>query len=220
MPDVLVVCASRDREAELESMIHSVRVTSGAGVAVYLDDDNADLYGEIEGAMVTVGPQVGPCASLNALVHKHPGYKVYVAATDDCQFITRGWDKWITSAADRLGVGLIAPYHASPPALEHIGRSRMDFPCATAGWIEAMGDFCLMTGNPPGPQHFYWDVVLELVAGDRVVYATQDEMEITHGDWLPARDPAPDAVRTMIQIAFHLPGWRKKLEEAHAGNFR
>ena len=132
-------------------MIASVRSTSSAEVAVYVDRDQESLYARPD-CKLTVGDRIGPVHSLNALVKQHPGYAVYAAATDDCEFVTRDWDRWLLDRARERPVAALAPYvEGSPGAL--------DFPALTAGWIKTIGHMA-----HPTIGHFYWDLAVQIVA--------------------------------------------------------
>ena len=91
-------------------------------MAVYVDEDQKDQYAGIDKrAMLTVGKRVGQCAALNALHSNHPGYLVYGAATDDCEFMTSGWDQWVLRARESFPgrVGAISP-SISRPVIEKL----------------------------------------------------------------------------------------------------
>lgn len=169
---VLVVCATRDRSHLIGNMVDSIYATSTrADVAIYVDDDHPDDAAGVDSrATIVVGPRIGPCASLNELVRKFPGYEAYGAATDDCEFMTPGWDRWVLECC-RLapeGIALIAPRCESD--------FRMDFPWATARWIEVVGSFCGVDTH-----HYYWDVALELLGElTSIAYAKESEFSIRH----------------------------------------
>lgn len=149
---VLVVVASRNRAGSLNRMLASVARTSKAEVAIYADEDQRDFYAAFATHRLTVGPRIGPVASLNALVRNNPGFDVYAAATDDCEFETPGWDDWLLEQKFPGGIGAMAPYvEGSPGAL--------DFPAVTSRWIEAIGHL-----GHPGFRHFYWDLAIQVAA--------------------------------------------------------
>jgi hypothetical protein len=153
-------------------MIQSVLDTSTeADVAVFVDDDQREVYaGTDSRAQVVVGKRRGQCASLNALQNVHPGYLAYGAATDDCEFVTPSWDRWVIQARESFAgnVGAIAPRCEMD--------QRMDFPWFTDRWIKVAGGFC-----PVGTQHEYWDLALELVAEQvAIAYAKPGECDIVH----------------------------------------
>lgn len=181
----------------LEGLADSIAATSLlADLAVYIDDDEEEVYAEALKAAserVTVrpviGPRLGPCGSLNDLVKRNPGYNAYGAATDDCQFSTPDWDLWVLhrEAEYADGITAIAPcttVAACRTDSEVPGNpleNRMDFPWVTGRWIEVVGWLCF-----PGAYAFYWDVVVEVMGKmTRIVYATQDEFEITHEEHTP-----------------------------------
>ena len=168
---LLIVCASRGRRERLLRMVNSVRRTSLlADVAVYEDEDDPQVtrVGNDEYIQV-VGPQLGPCRSLNALVKRFPGHAAYGAATDDCTFETKDWDKWVLEQAHQYPVCAIAPYSDQPVP-------RMDFPWVTGKWVEAMGSF---TGL--GTYQAYWDVALQILGEQTCIrFARPDEFRIWH----------------------------------------
>lgn len=171
---VLIMCASRGRPHRLAKMVHSVEQTSiNADIVVYVDDDQAKDYEDVPGDFkMIVGPRMGQCRSLNHIWRKCPGYEVYGAATDDCLFDTPRWDEWVLEAKKsfRGGIGLIAPYSDS-------AVPRMDFPWATAEWVDVMGSFCLLDTH-----HSYWDVALQLVGegADAIKFAGPRDFKMWH----------------------------------------
>lgn len=159
MSKLLVAIASRGRPRLLQRAVDTIRATAHGEVrvAVYIDNDEEKLYGRLRGAVVHFGERVGPVASLNKLVDCNPGYEAYGAATDDCEFLTPGWDQWVSETAKsfRGGVGVMGPYVPESPG-------SLDFPWVTAQWYRALGYF--------GYRHFfhnYWDVALQIL-GDQV----------------------------------------------------
>ena len=204
MAKLLVMCASRSRPYHLQRMIRSVRETSTeADIAVYVDEDQAGVYPDTNPqVMVKVGKRIGQCESLNALYHAHPGYLAYGAATDDCEFTSQGWDKWVLKAIDLLpqGVGAIAPRCETD--------WRMDFPWLTEGWLKVVGEFC-----PAGTLHEYWDVVLELLAEQvGIVYARKGEFDLVHH-----AEPATDTTDNGQMLATEMAIW--VLKNAQDGRY-
>lgn len=166
------MCASRSRPKQLNRMVESVFSTSEeAAVAVYIDEDQRHEYAGIDQrVLVTVGKRVGQCAALNLLHARNAGCLAYGAATDDCEFVTPGWDRWVLRARDRFPgrLGAIAPRCDQD--------MRMDFPWFTNAWLKVTGDFC-----PLGTRHEYWDLALELVAEQvAITYAKKGEFDIVH----------------------------------------
>jgi hypothetical protein len=191
-------------------MIASLLWTSTkADLAVYVDDDQADLYAEHAlGVKVMIGPRIGPVASLNKLVEAHPGYEAYGAATDDSTFETQGWDEWILKTTrDFPGeIGVMAP--------KLRGSNRMDFPWVTAKWIEILGWFAY-----PGAYHFYWDIYVELLGegAGAIRYATEEEFYMLHDD-APTEEinvkTITDARNVLPPIALERPKLIRKLKAA------
>ena len=153
-------------------MIASLRLTSSlADVAVYIDDDQGGEYDAVNDCLKVLGPRVGQCYSLNDLVRRFPGYRAYGSMTDDALFVTPDWDRWVLEQVNQLkgGVGAISPFCEM--------EDRMDFPWLTAGWIQAIGEYCPMLTT-----HYYWDVALELLAEQfgAIAYAGPAEFAIRH----------------------------------------
>jgi len=189
-------------------MIDSVRKTSSkADIAVYIDDDQFDLYQDMSGAMPLIGPRIGPVASLNKLVTLYPNYEAYGAATDDCTFISNGWDEWVLKVSRNFPgeIGVIAP--------KLKGSDRMDFPWATRRWVEVVGWFAF-----PSAYHFYWDIFVELLGeATAIKYATDQEFLMLHDD-APTEEinlkTATDARNVLPAIALERPKLIKRLKAA------
>lgn len=174
MNRILAMCPSRSRPKSLNTMIDSLyRTSSKADIAVYIDDDQAEMYAGTDArAMAGVGPRHGLCMALNSMVCKYPGYLAYGLVTDDSTFESPGWDRWVTktSGGFRNGIGAIAPWCQLD--------KRMDFPWFTSKWIEVVGEFC-----PLRTEHFFWDLAMEIVGDHTAIrYATRDEFEMRHYD--------------------------------------
>lgn len=171
----LVMCASRSRPELLDGMLRSVVATSEAEVAVYVDEDQRDLYADclqLPHIHYTVGPRIGPCASLEALAANHPGFDAYGAATDDCEFLTPDWDGWMLEQCGR-------PRFFSP------NGPRMDFPWMSGPALRALGSFVPTPKNLIGGdfqfRHYYWDVALEVLADSvGALVRTSGEFVIRH----------------------------------------
>jgi hypothetical protein len=177
-------------------MVASVEETSTqADVAVYVDEDQEKDYDSLEGAhRLFFGPRIGQCRSLNALVKKSPGYEVYGSATDDCRFETPGWDRWVLETARSFsgGIGLIAPDSGQ-------SKPRMDFPWATARWIEVVGSFSGLD-----TYHSYWDVGLQLLGeATNIRFAKPDEFKIWH-EGLMMDDSVDTALTDVGKMVFSL----------------
>jgi len=180
-------------------MVQSVeRTADNADIVVYVDDDQVADYENLPGDFkMVVGPRVGQCRSLNHIWRKCPGYEAYGAATDDCLFETPGWDSWVLQAkhAFKGGIGLIAPFSSSKVP-------RMDFPWATAEWVDVMGSFCMLDTH-----HSYWDVALQLVGeATQMAFAGPEEFKVWH-EALPTGDmqdaSLTDVGKLMYQI-YHI----------------
>lgn len=161
MGRIAVLIPSRDRPAKLAQAIQSVRETSrAADVLVYADDDQRDLYRDIEDAelaktdgrvIMHYGSQVGPVASANALVEANPGYAVYGLITDGMQIATVGWDRWLMARVANGRVSVASPAHSIGP--------HDDMPFVSAEWVRRLGWFAY-----PGCYHTGWPTITAVVA--------------------------------------------------------
>ena len=164
-------------------MIDSVAdTTTNADIAVYIDDDQIKDYQAVRGKYrVFSGMRLWPCKSLNLMVREMPGYAAYGAATDDSEFVSIGWDRWILSHNFPGGLGAFCP--------QTIGgyTKRMDFPWVSGKWAEMFGLV------PLDAMQFYWDVAVQLVAEETcIVYGTESNFGIKHDEMFPSpedRDP-------------------------------
>jgi hypothetical protein len=180
---VLVMCASRNRPESIARMIESVVETSSvADVAVYIDKDQRAEYESLAGLPCDVfcGDRMFQCRSLNLLAERNPGYEAYGAATDDCLFVSKGWDQWVIeqSGGFRANVGSMVP--------QTVGgyKKRMDFPWLTGRWVEVVGKFV-----PTDTRHFYWDVALQVLGEQtQIAYADESSFGIRHEEMLPTRE--------------------------------
>lgn len=180
------MCASRGRPDKLKRMIESVRSTSKADVAVYLDDD--DSSSDDGGADFSMtGPRIGPCRAANKLLELNQGYDVYGWGVDDCEFVTDGWDKWTLDRSKEFvnGIGAMSPLTIDGEP------NRMDFPFLTSYWIKRWRSFV-----PYEVEHFYWDIALQIVAEEvGIAFATEDEFAIRHEGIMPVQEePKPEIV--------------------------
>lgn len=170
---ILVMCPSRERPGQLSTMVESVvsRSSENVELAAYIDADEYYAYPlSLPRTKIMYGPRIGPVASYNTLVKNNPGYDVYGAVTDDSRFETDNWEEWVGKvvAGFKNGVGCLAPYVRD--------SGRMDFPWATAKWIEVLGYFALKTCK-----HYYWDVAMELLGQcSQIAYADPYDFRIVH----------------------------------------
>lgn len=194
---VLVMCASRGRPHRLAKMVRSVEQTSdNADVVVYVDDDQVAEYDAVPGDFkMLVGPRLGQCKSLNHIWSKCPGYEAYGAATDDCLFETQGWDRWVldTKHSFKGKIGLIAPFSSS-------SVPRMDFPWATAEWVDVMRSFCMV-----GTHHSYWDVALQLVGegAGAIKFAGVQDFKLWH-EALPSGDAQDTSLTDVGKLMYQI----------------
>jgi hypothetical protein len=165
---VLVICPSRDRPQSLYRMIESFVATSThARLVVVIDDDQTDMYdlggfGDRVSCVVKSPPKAGPAATYNAVWSSTPA-EVYGALTDDCEFLTHGWDDVVLELREKMPgrVGLIAPWSNvkdfEGTVIDEIDYVQFSF--ITKEWGAALGYFtypkCLAYG---------WDTILEVLA--------------------------------------------------------
>ena len=196
---VLVMCASRGRPERLAEMIESAENTSThADIAVYVDEDQSADYAQVPGKYrLFTGPRVGQCWGLNHIAKEMPGYEAYGAATDDSRFLTPGWDQWVlrTASGFKGGIGVLAPYWDKE-------CNRMDFPWATAKWVETAGSFtCLKT------YHSYWDVALQILGeATQCAFAGHDDFSMWHAELRPgdAKEKQLNDVGRLVHLLYHV----------------
>ena len=208
---VLVCIASRDRPQMLAKSIDSILSTSAnADVAVYVDEDQWDEYkfiGTLSRVKFICSEQKGPVYSLNALCDMFPGYAAYGAATDDCEFVTQGWDRWVLDTIRDFpkGIGCLSPHSGA--------HGRMDFPWVSAEWLRLVGYLA-----NPGCYHYYWDVGMEILAEQTcIARATREDFSILHdGVMSPNLNThlLSDARAAILWCAFDRPMLLKRLQEA------
>jgi len=175
----LVVCPSRSRPSALYDMAESIMETSNADIAVYIDDDQLDVYRDSgfnwkvrfgTRMKITIGKRIGPAAAVESLVKAFKKYDIYGLSTDDSIYRSKGWDgfaaKCISQFPNRIGV--VSAHHGHGPWV--------NFPYVSRTWIDTLGWFVC-----PGVTHYCWDTALELL-GDatEIVYATKEQFEIDH----------------------------------------
>jgi len=175
----LVVCPSRSRPTALYDMAESIVETSDADIAVYIDDDQIDIYrdGGINWKArfgprlkITIGRRIGPAAAADSLVKAFKRYDVYGLSTDDSVYRSKGWDKFVARCMDAFPsrIGVVSAHHGHGPWV--------NFPYVSREWIDTLGWFVV-----PGVTHYCWDTALEIL-GDatEIVYATKEQFEIDH----------------------------------------
>lgn len=215
-----VLIPSRDRPECLKRAIQSVRETSrAADVLAYIDDDQRDLYSEIENAelgradgrvILHYGSQVGPVAAANALVEANPGYGIYGLITDDTRVITPGWDVWCNEAADQFPnrIAVISPRH-------NLGE-HVDMPFVTKEWIGVTGWYAC-----PDFFHYCWPILTGLIGEMTAIVHTPDKRFGLHHDGLPHsnRDRHRDDAEAFFEfVALRMPVYVEKIREAmHRG---
>jgi hypothetical protein len=159
-------------------MVKSVVETSDADVAVYIDDDQVDLYRQEfdwraefgSRVLFDSGNRIGPAPAVNRLVERHGGYDVYGLSTDDSIYRTKGWDRFTADQISRFPgrIGAVSAYHGHGPWV--------NFPYVSSNWVETLGWFAC-----PDVTHYCWDTAIEIL-GDAtsIVYATREQFEIDH----------------------------------------
>ena len=181
---VLVIVPSRDRPKELAQLIHSaVETSKRADIAVYIDQDQMDLYGFLKDApdrvKVYSGGRIGPVAVANKVAALSSRYDAFGFVPDDARFTIPGWDDHVLM--DCVGsLCIVAPEH---------GNHEIDMPFISRKWYEALGWFAW-----PGLYHWGWPSVLAALghATDSLVRSTAAEFYIDHaGENSKNRDRYP-----------------------------
>jgi len=197
----LVVCPSRSRPRYLCDMAHSIMETSDADVAVYIDDDQMDMYRDSginwnsrfgSRMKITIGRRIGPAAAADTLAKAYKRYDVYGLSTDDSIYRTKGWDKFTSDCIARFPnrIGVVSAYHGQGPWV--------NFPYVSREWIETLGWYVV-----PGVTHYCWDTALQIL-GDatEIVYATRAQFEIDH-----MTQPTPNTALTAQQDSLTFLRW-------------
>jgi hypothetical protein len=138
-----------------------------------IDDDQEDLYSGIENQSRLVksfGRRRTVCEIINRAVDQMPAFETYVTMIDDAEYVSPGWDRWLTQVfrewPNRIGV--VSPAHD--------GGDFLAYPIASREWIDTVGGFAAY-----GLHRFTWDTALELLGeATNIRYATKDEMFIKH----------------------------------------
>lgn len=151
-----------------------VSTSTHANLIAYVDDDQESMYRALtlpERCHLFVGRRVGPVEATNLLVHHHrEPARIYGRISDDCLFLTPGWDDYVLRTIDgfpgRLGVLSIAWSNAE----------FVNFPWVSREWVETVGWYFF-----PRAFHHCCDTVLELL-GDatRIVYSDPKDFEMAH----------------------------------------
>lgn len=175
----LVVCPSRNRPEFLATMVESILKTSKADVAVYIDNDQVDLYRNSgilwggrfgERLLIEIGPRIGPARAIDKLAMTHLDYDVFGLSTDDSIYKSPGWDKFTERAIREFDnrIGVVSAAHGGGPWV--------NFPYVSREWITTLGWYVC-----PGVTHYCWDTCIEIL-GDatNIVYATKKQFEIDH----------------------------------------
>ena len=165
---VLVICPSRDRPHALYRMIDSfLRTSTHAKLVVVIDEDQTGMYdlsgfGERVSVVVKSPARSGPAGTYNSVWSTTPA-DVYGALTDDCEFLTSGWDDVVLEIRERMPgkVGLIAPWsNVKDPegtVIDEIDYVQFSF--ITREWGAALGYFTY-----PKCLAYAWDTILEVLA--------------------------------------------------------
>lgn len=171
------MCPSRDRPKQLADLVRSTLHSSEADIAVYIDEDQRQLYrwteeaGVPERLRVVRGPRIGPVAAVNSIVKSFPGYSAYGFLLDDCTFGVKGWDSFVSDQLDDLPgrIGIVSPAKNSG---EHADMGFVSYE-----WIKALGWYAW-----PGLYHWGWDAVLDALgeATDTLIQAEPGEFWVTH----------------------------------------
>lgn len=177
MNRVAVLIPSRDRPEQLKRAIQSVLDTSSsADVLCYIDEDQVGAYAQSgipQGnprVRYVEGPRIGPVASANALVDRHPEFAAYGLITDDTETITWGWDAWLLDAMNQFPGRLVV---VSP---RHNLGEHVDMPFVSKEWIKVVGWFAC-----PVFHHFCWPILTGLIGEQTaIVHAPGTSFSLRH----------------------------------------
>lgn len=196
---VAVLIPTRDRPESFLRSVASVRRTSKATVLAYVDEDQYDIYpvnGEVEGAIIHVGPRIGPVASANHLVRQHPNFDAYGLITDDSRIITPGWDDYIMGCfRDFSRFMVVSPHHNHG---EHV-----DMPFVSRDWVEEVGWYAC-----PEFFHYCWPIVCGLIGEmTAIVHCPKTEFSIEHDyeDGTNAQKRLSDNSRFFDYVSLKMP---------------
>ena len=168
---VAVLIPTRGRPQEFLEAVESVRKTSKATVLAYVDEDQRDMYPtEVEGAIIHVGPRVGPVASANNLVRAYPKFDAYGLITDDTRTISPGWDEWLLNAMDMFPkrLAVVSPRH-------NLGE-HVDMPFVSREWINVVGWFAC-----PVFYHYAWPIINGIMGEmTAIVHAPEQGFSLYH----------------------------------------
>lgn len=178
---IAILTPSRGRPDRFTEMVHAIRETADAPVAIYLGTDNDDpMYPHMEGVTSYRGPRQRLAGWTNRLASAalDDGYSILGFFGDDHRPRTPGWDTRIRETLTAMGSGL---------AYGRDGLQDERLPTApfwTADVVRALGWF-----YPPVLQHLYADDYWKLLADDlgRRAYLPDVYIEHLHPSAVDAR---------------------------------
>ena len=157
MTSLMVMIPTRRRRALAERCLKSYMDTVSletTEIAFITDPDDQDTYAGVDWGPASCGVLEPRAASLSALLNETASalvndFDVLMHVSDDCVFVTPGWDKIMLAALEDLGgTGWVYPDD----------KRRTDIPeiwMASADVVKALGWF-----YPPAVGHFYGDNIV------------------------------------------------------------
>jgi hypothetical protein len=170
-----VIVPSRERVEDLRGVYASMIETSTEAVMLlYIDNDQEAAYAEFKDlprCHMLVGNRVGPVSSANTLCDRFRGsVRIYGMVPDDAQFLTRGWDRYLTETFEAM------PGRVGVISAAHNGGSYVNFPWVSREWVETVGWYFY-----PHNFHHCCDTILEVLGeATRIEYARPDQFEMHH----------------------------------------
>jgi hypothetical protein len=204
---IAVLCPTRDRPKQFKRLVESVCDTAkNARVLAYVDEDQAELYGDVHPALLTVGDRVGPVAACNLMADRYRGYDVYGMVTDDSVLTTPGWDEWCLDVVKQF------PNRICCVSPNHNNGSHVDMPFVTRQWIDTTGWYAC-----PAMWHYAWPTVTSLIGEmTAIVHAPPHKFRIEH-DYVDGTYPerrAADNTAFYDYVSLRLPSIVEKVREA------
>ena len=124
------------------------KVSSESDFLIIINEDQSDIYPEIEGVMREVVPShYWDIAKDNHIVHKYwDSYSTITAIDDDCMVTTQGWDALLAAPIKKRGYGI--SYGNDTIQGENLPTKVM----ISSNIVKALGFFA-----PPVLKHLYAD---------------------------------------------------------------
>lgn len=145
----LVIIGTRNRPGNVSRAFEQLKKVSVASdFLMIINEDQQDLYPDIEGVMREVAPsEFGALGKANHVLHKYwDSYQTITGIDDDCMVTTRGWDLYLASPIVARGYGVC--YGNDMMQGENLPTKVM----ISANIVKALGFFA-----PPVLFHLYAD---------------------------------------------------------------